>query len=147
MSFQEAILKGRKHDALQVLNCDRILLLIADIGLEITLRVIEKSKTDFKQYLDELLVAGHLENPIDLRVTYHSIAGVAAMFGADKLHFIASQAEAVCLQTGSTLLRRNKCDVADALTEYLDTLQKFNVQALYAQTKDGDREHHPHCEI
>lgn len=125
----------RGNGALQILNKDRILLLVEDIGLETTLRVIERSKIDFRHYLLVLLDADKPDSQNDLRVAYHSIAGVAAMFGADKLHCIASQAEFKIQDADCALATRCKWDVVDAILQYLEALQKLQIQALNTPTQ------------
>lgn len=132
MNFQVPTLEICEDNALQVFNSERIRLLIGDIGFETTLRVIEKSKIDFRQYLHVLLVADDLESHSDLRVAYHSIAGVAAMFGADKLDCIASQAEIKSRHADCALGTLYKCEVADAIMQYLAALQEFHIQGLHA---------------
>ncbi len=135
MNLQKSPSMLRGNGTLQILNNDRILLLVEDVGLETTLRVIERSKIDFRHYLLVLLDADKPDSHNDLRLAYHSIAGVAAMFGADKLHSIASQAEFKIQNADCELATRYKCDVVDAILQYLEALQKFQIQAIHTPTQ------------
>ena len=120
------------------MNCDRLLTLVEDIGKATTLRVIERSKFDFNQNLMELLNANQVEDYNALRIALHSIAGIAAMFGAEKLCCIAQHAEEKCLQSNFAVALRYVRYVAPAVHEFLEELEKFELQTLSVRTHSLD---------
>ena len=65
-------------------------------------------------------------------------AGIAAMFGAEKLCCIAQHAEEKCLQSNFAVALRYVRYVAPAVHEFLEELKKFELQTLSVRTHSLD---------
>jgi HPt (histidine-containing phosphotransfer) domain-containing protein len=115
---------------LQVLNQSTLIALSFDVGSVIALRVIEQCKLDFKHQLIEILNANRSKNFTELRLAVHSISGIAAMFGAEKLCSLANEAEENCLRDNLAIASHNAVDVVMATLEFLDILEKFDLTLL-----------------
>ena len=138
IDFQEPPPSTDVSGDLQVMNCDRLLILVEDIGQATTLRVIERSKIDFYHNLLELSNANQVQDYNALRIALHSIAGIAAMFGAEKLHSIAQRAEEKCLQSDFVMASRYANGVAPAVLEYFAELEKFEFDFFCVRTQSFD---------
>jgi HPt (histidine-containing phosphotransfer) domain-containing protein len=115
---------------LAVLNSTTLQVLSQDIGLGITLRVIEKCKLDFKRQLIETLNANRSKDCSALRLAVHSIAGIAAIFGAEKLRSIANDAEQSCIANDFAMASHHAVDVIMATHEFLWALERFDLKLL-----------------
>jgi chemotaxis protein histidine kinase CheA len=111
----------------QVLNQKTLITLSLDVGHTITLRVIEQCKLDFRHQLIEILSANRSKQFAELRLAAHSISGIAAMFGAEKLCSLANEVEENCLCYNFAMASHNAVDVVMATLEFLDQLEKFDL--------------------
>jgi HPt (histidine-containing phosphotransfer) domain-containing protein len=114
----------------QVLNQKTLIALSLDVGPRTTLRVIEQCKLDFKHQLIEILSAYRSKHFAELRLAAHSISGIAAMFGAEKLCSLANEVEENCLGENFAMASHNAVDVVMATLEFLDHLEKFDLTGV-----------------
>jgi HPt (histidine-containing phosphotransfer) domain-containing protein len=117
----------------QILNFHRLVLLVDDIGQKTVESVIQKSKADLIHKLCEVATAALAKDWSTLRIAVHSVSGLSAIIGAERLRDIASEVEDNCIRQDFSMASHNLIDVMLEIASFLKVLERVNLSALYSQ--------------
>jgi HPt (histidine-containing phosphotransfer) domain-containing protein len=109
----------------KVLNYRTIEILVEDIGQATVEVVIKKSIVDMKRQFSDVAIAARLEDWQAVRNAVHSISGISAMVGAEKLSSIAREVEKNCIELDFAKASDGIVDVLLATLEVFDQFEKL----------------------
>ncbi len=117
------------------LSIARLLSLVDDIGQKTTEIVIEKSKTDLLQQFCAVASAALIEDWSALRNAVHSISGISATIGAEKLRNLASEVEDNCLDLNYSKASLRVADVMLETMTCIEGLENVNLSVLISNSE------------
>ena len=122
----------------EVLNSNSLNQLVAEIGLRTVKIVIVKSIADLKRLFGEMVSANQVADWNGLRVAVHSISGVAAVIGGEKLRQISLQAEQNCVDDDFALASVSIVNVMLATILLIEKLESFHLNEANANEQNAD---------
>ncbi len=122
----------------QILNSNSLHQLATEIGWRTVKIVIVKSIADLERLFGEVVSANQVADWNALRTAVHSISGVSAVIGGEKLRRISLKVEQNCVDDDFALASVSVVNVMLATILLIEKLEKFQVNETTAIEQDAD---------